>query len=380
MENPPRPSPQTDETLSPPSKGVGVAKGAGDGVLSPKEPNTIEQKAKRGKSILLLQQVASTQTMQQQQHHVPSLPFAPSTVSTAPESVLTTSKPSPLLYPSHHQSANSFSSSASAVVDRCSSSTQSHQEQVDFTVPTAPPLRFTSSIFSDASLPIPDLAASKSFGPNGILQPATLQATTSMGQPLIEGALLKTPVPTNTFPPDASGDLAIAANALLDLTPAVAAVATKKRNSTSTNNKSNDDDDRKPAPKRGKPAAFVSAMRQSANAESAVAATTGNTTTRQEQTFSRARTLLEVPLTRSIIACKCKNSQCLKLYCQCFQSGAVCDELICVCKDCKNTEAESAPRGDRTIAIHDILHRRPDAFEPRLKKKTGQGCSCKKSQ
>jgi len=357
-------------------------KGAGDGILSPKEPNTNEQKeAKGGKSVTLLLQHHTQQ--QQCQQHAPALPFAHSTVSTAPVAVTAASKPSPLIDFSHHhqQPVNSFSSSAaSAVVNRSGSNTQNHEEQDEFTVPTAPPLRFTSSIFSDVPLPIPNLAASKSFGPNGILHPAALQASSSMGHPLIAAALFATPVPMNSFPPGASGDLAIAANALLDLTPSVATVATKKRDSASTNNDS-DNGERKPAPKRGKPAAFVNALMHSETAGvAAAAAATGNTTTRQEQIVSRATALLRAPLTRSIIACKCKNSQCLKLYCQCFQTGAVCDELICVCKDCKNTDKESAPRGARTIAIHDILHRRPDAFEPRLKKKTGQGCSCKKSQ
>jgi len=38
------------------------------------------------------------------------------------------------------------------------------------------------------------------------------------------------------------------------------------------------------------------------------------------------------------ITCNCKNSQCLKLYCECFSKLAFCDPEICSCKGCANTE------------------------------------------
>eukprot|EP00347_Sterkiella_histriomuscorum_P011860 403370830 len=34
--------------------------------------------------------------------------------------------------------------------------------------------------------------------------------------------------------------------------------------------------------------------------------------------------------------CSCKNSQCQKRYCECFQNGRQCDPSKCKCKDCKN--------------------------------------------
>jgi hypothetical protein len=93
----------------------------------------------------------------------------------------------------------------------------------------------------------------------------------------------------------------------------------------------------------------------------------------------RSRRLLEnVPVTGA--PCKCKNSKCLKLYCVCFQTGKFCDGKLCKCKDCLNTEQHNGPGGVRSRAVMKILYRRTDAFDPRLKKKTGEGCSCKKNR
>jgi hypothetical protein len=93
----------------------------------------------------------------------------------------------------------------------------------------------------------------------------------------------------------------------------------------------------------------------------------------------RTRRLLEnVPVTDE--PCKCKNSKCLKLYCVCFQTGKFCDGKLCKCKQCLNTEQHNGPGGERSRVVIQILHRRMDAFEPRLKKKTGEGCSCKKNR
>jgi len=36
------------------------------------------------------------------------------------------------------------------------------------------------------------------------------------------------------------------------------------------------------------------------------------------------------------VTCSCKNSQCLKLYCECFSAGGYCDPELCSCKGCSN--------------------------------------------
>lgn len=77
--------------------------------------------------------------------------------------------------------------------------------------------------------------------------------------------------------------------------------------------------------------------------------------------------------------CSCPKSRCVKLYCECFQGGLLCDPALCVCTRCQNTEAQAGPNGARAIAAKSILARRPGAFILRPKK-TGEGCSCRKSR
>ncbi|CAB9530914.1 tesmin/TSO1-like CXC [Seminavis robusta] len=78
--------------------------------------------------------------------------------------------------------------------------------------------------------------------------------------------------------------------------------------------------------------------------------------------------------------CICKRSRCLKLYCKCFQTSNFCDRDLCRCKDCHNTQEYDGPKGERRIAMKTIKARRPNAFETRPTKKTGEGCSCKKNR
>ena len=76
--------------------------------------------------------------------------------------------------------------------------------------------------------------------------------------------------------------------------------------------------------------------------------------------------------------CKCKNSKCVKLYCECFQGGNLCQDGKCICTDCKNTLVESREGGIRYLKIQELLGKRPDAFDVR-ELKTDEGCRCKKS-
>ena len=84
--------------------------------------------------------------------------------------------------------------------------------------------------------------------------------------------------------------------------------------------------------------------------------------------------------------CNCKNSRCLKLYCECFRSGQYCDE--CHCSNCFNNSAHEALRQE---AVEATLARNANAFRNKiLLAATGdegggggarhhKGCRCRKS-
>eukprot|EP00892_Ulva_mutabilis_P009636 jgi/Ulvmu1/7044/UM033_0104.1 len=86
-------------------------------------------------------------------------------------------------------------------------------------------------------------------------------------------------------------------------------------------------------------------------------------------------------------ACNCKNSRCLKLYCECFASGRYCN--ACNCSNCMNNKDHEQARSK---AIETILERNPNAFRPKIQIQQGEdgaatahvtrhskGCSCRKS-
>ena len=76
--------------------------------------------------------------------------------------------------------------------------------------------------------------------------------------------------------------------------------------------------------------------------------------------------------------CNCKNSKCLKLYCDCFALNRFClDE--CKCSACKNTSAHVAERGE---AVKVLLDKNPHAFQAKIgkAKEHALGCRCKNSK
>jgi hypothetical protein len=49
------------------------------------------------------------------------------------------------------------------------------------------------------------------------------------------------------------------------------------------------------------------------------------------------------------VICSCKNSQCLKLYCECFSSGVYCDPAVCSCRGCSNNSLNEVNKNFQKI-------------------------------
>merc|ERR1712054_113740 len=81
--------------------------------------------------------------------------------------------------------------------------------------------------------------------------------------------------------------------------------------------------------------------------------------------------------------CSCKKSKCLKLYCECFAAGVLCDPG-CKCTECHNTADNVAARRK---AVAYKLARKPKAWNDKIVEtkvaKDGavhaRGCNCKRS-
>ena len=77
--------------------------------------------------------------------------------------------------------------------------------------------------------------------------------------------------------------------------------------------------------------------------------------------------------------CNCKKTKCLKLYCECFAIGEVCDSNCC-CHDCSNLNNNTL----RDNTVEQILQKDPQAFNTKIeasanKKINRRGCTCRKT-
>ena len=88
-----------------------------------------------------------------------------------------------------------------------------------------------------------------------------------------------------------------------------------------------------------------------------------------------------MPSTSAKRICSCKKSKCLKLYCECFSAGVVCDG--CKCVECAN---DGGHEEERLAAVEAIKSRNALAFAPKILEEEQQdkghharGCRCKKS-
>lgn len=100
---------------------------------------------------------------------------------------------------------------------------------------------------------------------------------------------------------------------------------------------------------------------------------------RNPHAFNKDRTVSEKKKNDEAgVNCRCVKSNCLKLYCDCFQSGQLCGDK-CMCVKCLNTKEESGVFGEVSKARAEKLSRNPKAFDKKVKK-TGEGCACKNNK
>ena len=78
---------------------------------------------------------------------------------------------------------------------------------------------------------------------------------------------------------------------------------------------------------------------------------------------------------KKIIGCNCKNSGCLKRYCECFTRMKYCD-LNCQCKNCFNKIEYEKERGE---AIQNYIMKSPISFKKINLDVNNLTCFCKKS-
>lgn len=81
------------------------------------------------------------------------------------------------------------------------------------------------------------------------------------------------------------------------------------------------------------------------------------------------------PYSRSV-GCNCKNSLCIKRYCECFTRMKFCNSLVCSCKNCYNTKNHLKERNE---AIQMYMQKSPISFKKINLCENSPACSCRKS-
>ena len=121
---------------------------------------------------------------------------------------------------------------------------------------------------------------------------------------------------------------------------------------------------------------ILSYGRQAAGGDNAKAARLHTTSTPTAEFLD-----LGLGLDRGPMACNCKKSRCLKLYCECFHALKFCQN--CKCYDCENRVGNEAVRD---AVINAIRERDPSAFESKVKMDPNSnskghlsGCHCKRT-
>ena len=89
--------------------------------------------------------------------------------------------------------------------------------------------------------------------------------------------------------------------------------------------------------------------------------------------LAEAETKKADELKQTKTVCKCSKTKCLKLYCECFSDGKLCED--CDCKDCHNTLAF---KEERESVIIRTKNKNPRAFRDDISANY-KICHCAKS-
>ena len=79
-------------------------------------------------------------------------------------------------------------------------------------------------------------------------------------------------------------------------------------------------------------------------------------------------------INKDLIKCNCKNSNCLKFYCECFSNGKYCND--CPCCNCHNKIEFETLRQEK---YKNIIMRNPKAIQQINSTKKSWTCNCKNS-
>jgi len=85
------------------------------------------------------------------------------------------------------------------------------------------------------------------------------------------------------------------------------------------------------------------------------------------------------------LRCTCTKTKCLKLYCECFSTGVVCEVGYCKCNDCYN-DSDPLHHEKREAAIKKLMKKkgrvafRNVSLEKKREIAEREGCNCKKSR